>query len=1242
MQRHERACSQDVDQYRRRAARPADAPAVAAPVAAAHAADASAADAPAADAPAADTHAADAPVADDDEARGERDFDDTNEARDGDYEADWHHGALSPSSSSDESWRAVGRAADAAAGAATSDELSSDSPESESDDDEVARTLPRPHAATVADTDDAAPRRPERPAVANARVGADLAPTSHVGCRDGHLETLPTQDDLDVYLSNVHDSGVQGRAYVGNLNLGGQRHLERLSFAGNDEILRLATQFFRLVNPDIPRVRGGDMLSSSQATRRLWDLGTKFRRLEPFVDVTIPLSDAEKSKLPEGSRHDVHVLRAPSLAMALGRTLQSPHLGRTGSMVSFPCSANVAAEAAKNILCEPLLAQATQACNIAAVEEWKKRADIKDLLAQAEVQKMHVVFVPSPFGFATDGARAGVNAIASNRGYPVTPVVAVSYLLPESVRACEPAMPFVAFRSSVPLPANPTPAQRRIRARVDAEAVRATIVTLVRELVTGPALVMRGSDMACAPEKWKQPNVLVVHCFWLFSIVADMLEQVLATHSHKWRHVIPLPLLPVSMKVVPGSYCNLSLADPPDDALPGGQRFKISIDTAAINEAINGLRLGLPGAMQRRRVLRRWGLREHPDEGLPPLFDMPLSAVCGPALLPDFLGLDPTQWFRADWLHCFLLGLVKKDAVFTEMLIRTERTTNWDPSLPNPRTNAPAAGSAAHVAGVAAAASAWNVFVRQLRQCRGFNGGIKNPRQHFKDGLNTSRVVYRGREYLSMIFQLLPAIGWTPAVIRNDRTRSCVRQALRLLMEIDECMSNVDGPVEVEDVLSAMDAYRLLVSSEGPLADAGFSTGKTFPPDPVFHNLNWPKVLYCYSIFETAMNYGHHSSFSCEAMERRLRELLKDARSSVNWNADRMLRDLSRSAQLRSFLVNNLQPAVARATGREPVRCFGLSPRRVLAAGMKEMSLRGLRDDKYGRVLRQLPPTVKATLRASLLTFARTEPGSLYFEGDGRQPPAFQWDDNNVMLAKGARITVPWQDTTLRIGDVVRLASGNAAEDALPDSTANPSTACLAEVVLAFVYNDEGLYRNGDLDGTSASGFSQVAEDSTRSAGSSLYGSVGPRDSTSDSHSSSISTDDCGADDSGEDADDDSDGRRRRDRHATPPRLERMWRRGPVRDMPGDWAYFLVLFYDAHPGPGCEDEATRLTAMLDDINYEVGRHSNKFAVRTLMNRLQRTSYGVVRLHSVLSKVWERPFFAPGASDRARFITLRYT
>ena len=94
--------------------------------------------------------------------------------------------------------------------------------------------------------------------------------------------------------------------------------------------------------------------------------------------------------------------------------------------------------------------------------------------------------------------------------------------------------------------------------------------------------------------------------------------------------------------------------------------------------------------------------------------------------------------------------------------------------------------------------------------------------------------------------------------------------------------------------------------------------------------------------------------------------------------------------------------------------------------------------------------------------------------------------------------------------------------------------------------------------------------------------------------------------------------------------------------MPGDWAYFLVLFYDAHPGPGCEDEATRLTAMLDDINYEVGRHSNKFAVRTLMNRLQRTSYGVVRLHSVLSKVWERPFFAPGASDRARFITLRYT
>ena len=64
--------------------------------------------------------------------------------------------------------------------------------------------------------------------------------------------------------------------------------------------------------------------------------------------------------------------------------------------------------------------------------------------------------------------------------------------------------------------------------------------------------------------------------------------------------------------------------------------------------------------------------------------------------------------------------------------------------------------------------------------------------------------------------------------------------------------------------------------------------------------------------------------------------------------------------------------------------------------------------------------------------------------------------------------------------------------------------------------------------------------------------------------------------------------------------------------------------------------------MLADI-YEVGRHGT-CAVRTVMITLQHAFYGVMRLNSALSNVWERHGFSPSASKAKAhsLFTLRYT
>ena len=97
-----------------------------------------------------------------------------------------------------------------------------------------------------------------------------------------------------------------------------------------------------------------------------------------------------------------------------------------------------------------------------------------------------------------------------------------------------------------------------------------------------------------------------------------------------------------------------------------------------------------------------------------------------------------------------------------------------------------------------------------------------------------------------------------------------------------------------------------------------------------------------------------------------------------------------------------------------------------------------------------------------------------------------------------------------------------------------------------------------------------------------------------------------------------------------------------VSDIPSEFGYAVVQYYDEAPQAGSHPtdaftQASELTARIAPT------HGPSIAVRTVLPRNQLSSYAVVRMQSVLSMVWTRPFFeGPNARHgRHSFVTLRY-
>jgi hypothetical protein len=98
------------------------------------------------------------------------------------------------------------------------------------------------------------------------------------------------------------------------------------------------------------------------------------------------------------------------------------------------------------------------------------------------------------------------------------------------------------------------------------------------------------------------------------------------------------------------------------------------------------------------------------------------------------------------------------------------------------------------------------------------------------------------------------------------------------------------------------------------------------------------------------------------------------------------------------------------------------------------------------------------------------------------------------------------------------------------------------------------------------------------------------------------------------------------------------------------WGYVLVQYLDEPPSPAAPGSpaqvatsehvhARQLTARL---RLEVG--GDEYAIRRLMDGRQESSYALVRMSAVLSKVWVRSAerVVPGASARDQVVTLRFT
>lgn len=1065
-----------------------------------------------------------------------------------------------------------------------------------------------------------------------------------------HPDTLASVPPLRLLEHNLRvrfDSGVSGRAHVMNLLSISERFDERFSLRAYDVAVKRCEEFNRVVHPDrLPR-RGERMLNASAATERLKKEAGLFGAAQSFERVDVPFTDEERHRMPATARTDPHILRMHSYRAALSSLVQSPVLNKPGSLVAFPNDATLQVAAASGLVTEPLHAAATQEGNRRADFELRQRADFKDL-EEKVLERGGTLFVqPHPFALLDDGVVVGDNAVANNRGLSVAGLYLTSLLLPEPVRKTKDGLVLVGMRVGVEKHKASGLAQTDARVRVEAATVTETIVHGIRELCSGPLLVMEGRDMPGLKMEWQTDNVYVVHAPWLWGISADMLGQVKLLHSLQWRHTIPFPLQPGSFRIEPGSYANVALADPPV-APEAGQRFARTSNAAAIYKAVReldgavraGAPLTGPARLARCEVLRSAGIRCRPNEGTPPLMGLPISAVSGAALLRDYSGVDPASLFEPDRLHCLTLGMWKKIVTFVEWLIRNERSSEWNPALHNPRQFAHTANTQAHRDATAAAGRAWSTFVHNMNRCRGFNSGISEPRRHFRRGTDLLRVTYRGRDIVAILMQMTAAIGMKDTVIRNMHTRNAVLEALHLAMEVEARLSTVNGGVSVSDIDMCKQCWRALVSPAGPLVRAGFCTGKSWIYDPDFRGLNFPKNIYGYAIFDAALRKGHVSAMSTDTLELTLGNIKKDAARVSNWRESTMPADLCRTAQLRHFIRLQLKPAIATVLGSEPERSLGLTPRRNIGTGMRAANIRGLDNDRYGRVWASRSPEARTRVRALTRTFALSEINTPYF-AHGPHGAAgavdFVFSDDDVMLGTGMRLIVQTQDTVIYRGDMVRLAHGDE-RDLVSDSNADPGTQILAVVEEAFVYRDDQLIPVREA-GNVGVGDNHSNEDVETNASALRDDGGSGSDASFGGGNSDLAHDD---DDTTYDGDSESGDSANRHGGQELLRDRRAWRRGRICDWPTGWGFLLVHFCEPAPPPGTQNHASLLTSRLVPQNSGALSPTTPWAVRTLMDKRQLESYAVVRMESVLSKVWARPVFNPDATERDRLVTLRYT
>ena len=336
---------------------------------------------------------------------------------------------------------------------------------------------------------------------------------------------------------------------------------------------------------------------------------------------------------------------------------------------------------------------------------------------------------------------------------------------------------------------------------------------------------------------------------------------------------------------------------------------------------------------------------------------------------------------------------------------------------------------------------------------------------------------------------------------------------------------------------------------------------------------------------------------------------------------------------MQRFVVHQLRPAIQQARNESVDRCLGLQfgptlAREQVAAGHREAHVTGAHADASGKVYRGLlrsDPDLIAKFRGALRRFALGERGTPYFTGDGNADRDFRFNSDRLICGTGIRFIIFEQDTSISPLDWVRLARGDES-DQVVNRNADPASVMLAQVLLAVIYNDEDLtpiaVSSAPSDASAPSVASSPAQDAlSQATGSSIDGSSA-RTSRASSGSSIL--------------DDDV--------------VNRNWRRERITSIPQSAGWLLVHFCDEPPpvpvagGAAPIASSDHAHARLLTTRFRKAIGGNEFAVRRLLDRRLDTSYALVRMSSVTSKVWVRPAkrSVPGATGRDHLVTMRFT